>query len=130
MRYLIALMMLLACNLVYADIYSEISNDKIADAIYKAENSSLNPYGIMIKYKNTSPRQSCINTIKHAKNRFLTYNGEDDFITFLGKTYAPIGVKNDPKGLNRYWVRNVKYFIDGRWLYAGDTFLPMYELQG
>ena len=35
-------------------------------------------------------------------------NLELDYIAFLGKRWAPIGVVNDPLGLNRYWVPNVQ----------------------
>ena len=30
-----------------------------------------------------------------------------DFITFLGNRYCPIGVDNDPNGLNKHWIPNV-----------------------
>lgn len=35
------------------------------------------------------------------------------FIDYLGRRYAPIGVSNDPKGLNRYWVGNVSTYLRG-----------------
>lgn len=85
------------------------SDERIADAIYKAENSKAHPYGIMVKYKHTTPRQACINTIRHAKR---DWDGKGDFIVFLGNRYAPIGVKNDPTGLNKNWIKNVRYFLD------------------
>lgn len=37
-------------------------------------------------------------------------SGEKDFIAFLGKRYAPVGAENDPYGLNRFWVDNVRFF--------------------
>ncbi|GEM_PF-713515 len=49
-------------------------------------------------------------TIKNNFRRFTAQNQETDFITFLGKRYAPIGAENDPKGFNQYWVRNVRYW--------------------
>ena len=36
----------------------------------------------------------------------------NDFITFLGSRYAPIGADNDPHNLNAHWVRNVKFFYN------------------
>lgn len=33
-----------------------------------------------------------------------------DIIDYIGDSYAPINVKNDPKGRNRYWEYNVRYF--------------------
>ncbi len=35
-------------------------------------------------------------------------NPELDYIAFLGQRWAPLGVVNDPLGLNRYWVPNVQ----------------------
>ena len=83
--------------------------ERLATAIYYAEGGAKtnHPYGILTKYEHTTPRQACINTIKHA---LRDWNGEDDFIIFLGNRYCPIGASNDPKGLNKNWVKNVRYF--------------------
>jgi hypothetical protein len=86
----------------------EYTNDQIANAIFKAENSKSHPYGIMQHYKHTTPRQACINTIRHARR---DWNGEGDFIAYLQKRYAPLGVKNDPRGLNKNWLKNVRYYL-------------------
>lgn len=84
--------------------------DQIANAIYHAEGgaNTRHPYGILAQYKHTTPRQACINTIKHAKK---DWNGQGDFIVFLGNRYCPVGAKNDPTGLNKNWIKNVKYFL-------------------
>jgi len=86
----------------------DFSNDQIADAIFKAENSKTHPYGILAHYKHTTPRQACINTIIHARK---DWNGQGDFIEFLGSRYCPVGAKNDPTGLNKNWIKNVRYFL-------------------
>ena len=89
----------------------EINVDRLADAIYKAENSKAHPYGIMVKYKHTTPRKACVNTINHA---LKDWNGSGDFVDFLQKRYAPIGVRNDPRNLNVNWSRNVhKFYAKG-----------------
>ncbi len=86
------------------------TDNQIANAIYLAEGGAKtnHPYGILTKYKTTTPRQACINTIKHARK---DWNGKGDFIVFLGSRYCPIGAKNDPTGLNKNWVKNVKFFL-------------------
>lgn len=33
------------------------------------------------------------------------------YIEFLASRYCPIGADNDPQGLNKNWVKNVKYFL-------------------
>lgn len=80
---------------------------KLADAIYLAEGGAKtsHPYGILKKYKTTTPRQACINTINHALRDFKG----GDFISFLGSRYCPVGCSNDV-GTNQYWIKNVKYF--------------------
>lgn len=85
----------------------EIDIDRLANAIYYAEGGTktAHPYGILAHYKHTTPRQACINTINHA---LRDWNGKGDFVSFLGARYCPVGAKNDPTGLNRNWVKNVK----------------------
>jgi hypothetical protein len=89
----------------------EINIEKLADAIYYAEGGAktAHPYGILTHYKHTTPRQACINTIKHA---LKDYDGASSFIEFLGKRYCPIGAQNDPTGLNVNWVKNVTYLYN------------------
>jgi len=103
--------MLFCIGICYAETIKGMDVDKLANAIYKAEGGAKtrHPYGILTKYKTTTPRQACINTIKHA---LRDWNGRGDFIEFLGKRYAPVGADNDPKGLNKNWVKNVKYFYE------------------
>jgi hypothetical protein len=83
----------------------EVNVERLANAIYKAENSKTHPYGILAHYKTTTPRQACINTIRHALRDFKG----GDFISFLGSRYAPINCNTD-NGSNRYWVRNVRHW--------------------
>lgn len=97
------------CNRNICNAQVDCIND-IADAIYKAENSIKYPYGILRRYKNTTPRQACINTINSSLRRFNNQSEEKDFIHFLSLTYAPIGCDNDD-GNNKYWERNVKFFL-------------------
>ena len=47
---------------------TETRANKIADAIFKIENSKIHPYGIMIKTNN--PRKVCLNTIKNTFARW------------------------------------------------------------
>lgn len=93
---------------VYAE---DINIEKLADAIYRAEGGENTnyPYGILQKYEHTTPRQACINTIRHG---LKDWDGEGDFISFLGSRYAPLGVENDPRGLNKFWIGNVKFYYE------------------
>lgn len=98
--------------------------NQIADAIYMAEGGEKTsyPYGILTKYKTTTPRQACINTINSALKRFANQTKETDFIVFLGSTYCP--VEGDTTGLNKNWVKNVKYFLKrGKKCQASENYL-------
>ena len=103
------LLLVSSCTLAHAN--EPINVNKLANAIYIAEGGAKtrHPYGILAKYKVTTPRQACINKIKSALKR---WNGRGDFIAFLGKTYCPVGAFNDPTGLNRNWVKNVRYHYE------------------
>lgn len=92
--------------------YAQVDFERLADSIYIAEGGAKtsHPYGIMAKFKHTSPRQACLNTLASNWRKWLKQpiRGQDrDFIAFLGRTYAPIGAKNDPSNLNSNWVKNV-----------------------
>ena len=104
------LIMLTLIICVVARAEEIIDVEKLATAIYYAEGGTKtnHPYGILTHYKHTTPRQACINTINHA---LRDWNGKSDFIVFLGSRYCPIGAKNDPLGLNKNWVFNVKFWL-------------------
>ena len=92
-------------------IYESYTIDNIADAIGRAEHSTRHPYGIMYKYHDTSPRQACYNTIDHCHRTWTTYGAHGDFLVYLAESYAPIGAANDPRGLNKNWLKNVRWFL-------------------
>ena len=84
----------------------EYSNDQIANAIYKAENSVKYPYGI--RSINTHgdkayARKICLNSIRHARARC---KGQD-LIVCMGERYSP--PMQDPN-----WIKNVKWFLKER----------------
>jgi len=88
------------------------SNDQIANAIYKAENSTKYPYGIMsidTKGNKDYARKICINTIQHARVDYQKEMPKDlDFIEYLSNRYCPPSC--DFQG-NINWRKNVKYFL-------------------
>jgi len=102
------------CQPVGIDTYS---NAEIADAIYKAEGAAKATYAYGIRsipYKDKADaRRICLNTIRNNKKRFLKQSKYKDFIVFLGSRYCPIGCDND-NGTNKYWVKNVMYFLERR----------------
>jgi len=95
---------------------NEAEIDLLADAIYWAENSKKYPYGIMsVTCKGEKDcRKICINTIKNQKKRYKrsTNKRDSSYLKSLARRYAPIGVDNDPRGLNHNWLSNVMYFLN------------------
>lgn len=105
MKKILLLLLLLSPINVYA-----YTDTQICDSIFWAEGGykTRHPYGILKKFKTTAPRQACLNTIAHARK---DWDGKGDFIEFLGSRYAPVNMgenSNDPKNLNKNWVKNVK----------------------
>lgn len=105
-----------SCQIAHADT---INPEKLADAIYRAEGGDKAdyPYGIRSVKCSTKQecRQICINTIKANVKRWNKYGHKthESFLAFLASRYAPINADNDYRGLNRYWIRNVRYFLGG-----------------
>jgi hypothetical protein len=87
----------------------------IVFAIRKSEGQRDDKYQFGIKHPSCSINDFneqagwCAATVQKNWDR---YGGNDimEFIEFLGKKYAPIGVDNDPNNLNKNWVNNVKFW--------------------
>ena len=93
------------------------TDEQIANAIYKAEGGKKATYlyGIRsVEYTNKNEaRRICLNTIKNNRKRYAEYGYKkyDTYLEFLASRYAPINADNDPKRLNNYWLKNVKWFL-------------------
>ncbi len=82
----------------------------------------ISPRAIDTKYKSTDPRLntmfrtqagwSAATLAKNWKRHTKTYGPSttENFIEHYSKIYAPIGVSNDPTGLNKHWRGNVSKF--------------------
>ena len=93
-----------------------VDTGRLADAIYKAENSKAHPYGVMRNYCHAGAeaqcRKGCIQTVEKWKRK-LDYRSTEEFIRKFGEIYAPTkGATNDRKKLNSNWVRNVTKFYN------------------
>ena len=96
--------------------YRAISFERLADAIFKAENSKRYPYGIIKPYCGPKTvaacRKGCLQTIEKRHRMWLDTDpatiSADAFISYLSRSYAPLGAKNDPSNLNSNWIKNVR----------------------
>ena len=83
------------------------TNQDLANAIFKAENSVKYPYGI--KSIDTHGNKDyahkiCLNSVRNAKKRWIKAGKPEDFIVFMGRRFSP-------PSINPNWVRLVKYFL-------------------
>ena len=82
-----------------------------AEGGYKAEYY----FGIRsIPYKDfNEAKQICLNTISNNRKRYADYGYKlyPTYLEFLASRYCPIGADNDPKGLNKNWLKNVLYYL-------------------
>jgi hypothetical protein len=87
--------------------------ERLAEAIYRAEGGAKakKPYGILsvpCEGKEHCGR-ICKNTIRNNIKRWEKAGKREPYLEFLAKRYAPtIGANNDPNGLNRHWLGNVR----------------------
>lgn len=117
-RYILITLFILAVIFTkscYAEA-GEIDNNKLANAIYKAEGGSKATwlYGIRsVKYKNKAEaHQICLNTIRNQRRRHSKHDCGKTYLVCLRDRYCPLQAKNDPLGLNSHWLKNVKYFLN------------------
>lgn len=93
----------------------------IVAAIRHAENGAAGrEYGVLgagvrrdMKRKGDTYRPQagwCAATVQKTYDRWKKAGSPGDFITFLGKRYCPVGAENDPNGLNRHWIKNVRHW--------------------
>ena len=113
---ILALLLVVVKGCLGAEI--EYSDEEIVSAIYIIEggNNTKYPYGIRsVHCENIKEcRQVCRNTVKNNRRRYKKagVSGTQDFIRFLADRYCPLSARNDPEGLNQYWIRNVKWFLN------------------
>lgn len=97
-----------------AQVYTD---EQIVEAIYKAEGGAGADYlyGIRsVRYEDAAEaRRICFNTVRNNRRRYKEYGRKNyaTFLEFLASRYAPVGAENDPRGLNRNWLKNVKFFL-------------------
>lgn len=88
----------------------------IVAAIRYAENGKKGKeYGILhprVKPTYRSQAGWCAATVQKNYDRWKKGGCKGDFLVFLGSKYCPVGAENDPKGLNRHWMRNVRFHIN------------------
>ena len=103
-------------NIQNSNQFSQIPENylnKVVGAIFIAEggNNTKYPFGIK-SIKTNNPERICRNTVRNNYLRWQQAGKTNDFISFLGGRYCPIGDKEDKNGLNKNWIRNVQRLVD------------------
>ena len=87
----------------------------IVASIRHAENGGKGrEYGILhprVKPTYRSQAGWCASTVQKHYDRWVKGGRVGSFIASLGARYCPIGADNDPTGLNKHWIKNVKYYL-------------------
>lgn len=89
----------------------------IVFAIRKAENGDWNKglaFGVLHPKANKSPEDqagwACAIIVKRYSEWEAMSSRDMHFIAYTAQSWAPIGVSNDPNGLNKNWVSNVTHY--------------------
>ena len=89
--------------------------NRVVEAIYHAEGvNSRYPYGILsVKVRSKAEaRKVCYEVVNWRYAMWQSMDTGESFIEYLSKSYCPIGAKNDPRGLNRNWQKNVNFYLN------------------
>jgi len=57
----------------------------------------------------------CAATVSKNYKRWIESGEDNAFVTFLGNRYCPVGADNDPNGLNKHWISNVRKIGSRNW---------------
>jgi len=82
----------------------------VGEAIKVAENDPTGRFGIRSEtFKSVKDDQKTLdNSVRNNRKRWEKAGKPGKFVDFMGKRWAPIGAKNDPKNLNKNWPNNVR----------------------
>ena len=102
-------------NAIRANIRPKLHSElaPIVSAIRYAENGRPGlEYGCLSKYaKDRGYRRQageCAYTVQRQWDRWVKAGRKGEFVVSLGNRYCPVGADNDPKGLNKHWIKNVR----------------------
>lgn len=119
---LLSLAILAVCQQAWAMDRGEMTGhmapywNSVVGAIYRAEGGpkARKPFGILsVPCAGYSEcREVCYATVRNNYFRWIDAGRPGEYLEFLAKRYAPVGAENDPTGLNRNWLKNVRHFIE------------------
>lgn len=113
------ILLIAGCNTMASakELMAGYTINQYVQAIYRAEGGDKAQYPYGIRSVNCETKEECkkicARTVKNNYVRFNDYGYREFqcFLDFLASRYAPIKSENDPKGLNKNWQKNVRYFL-------------------
>lgn len=103
------------CTPVHAS--NEVYFNRVTDAIFLAEGGpkAKKPFGILsVPCSSYSDcRKVCLNTVRNNYRRWEKAGKPGEYLSFLQSRYAPINSNTD-NGTNRYWLKNVRFFMGAK----------------
>lgn len=93
-----------------------LEDERLATAVWHAEGGTKAKvaYGVL-SVKVAGPgeaRQVTLRSIRNHRQRHAAHSCGLGFLDCWSRRWAPLNASNDPDGLNRNWLRNVRYFLD------------------
>lgn len=89
--------------------------NEVVGAIYRAEGGpkARKPFGVLsVPCKGYEEcREICYATVRNNYLRWVAAGRKGEYLEFLAAKYAPVGAGNDPRGLNKNWLGNVRSFL-------------------
>lgn len=96
--------------------FSKISDDylnKVVSSIYIIEGGNKTKYPFGVRSINTDrdyekAKRICSNTVSNQFIRWQKWGKTNSFEESLAKRYCPVGANDDPTGLNKHWLGNLR----------------------
>lgn len=84
----------------------------ISSAVKKAENNKRNHGVLSVTTSSSSDAEKVLdNSVYNNMVRWIQAGRPGKFVDFMQQRWAPRGVSNDPKDLNKNWAPNVRKFL-------------------
>jgi hypothetical protein len=112
----IAVLLLRSCDSNMAQA-SQVTDEQLAMAIYKAEGGSATKYPFGIRGVHcvgyTECKERCKATIRHNRRRFAQATGQrhESFVIYLAGVYCPGTGRKNAQREHQNWIHNVKFYL-------------------
>jgi len=115
MKNILSAILFCSCMSVVCLGYEAPAVPDMVRAVYNAEGGpdATFLYGIRsVHYSSPEEaRRICERSVINSIKRWNKSGRPCDFVEFMSRRYCPVHAPNDPHGVNRYWVKNVRFYL-------------------